>query len=219
MLDESPDSLIYAAIDNFETQPDIASLHRISETLKKTTELRNAKTERLQKDIQILENELAELTNELKLLHQPGATMHETLGQMGNGQKQTEEQNVFKIMNNKSVELDNLKVALAKQLTDLESSINQLNMAKLNLSRQSEDLASQKEQALSNNIADNFNSSSMKISLYKLLGVHVEDFDTQNDKIIMFDKLLNLTSVLQVDEKYSDYFISNYIWDRLGNET
>lgn len=215
MLDESPDSLIHAAIDNFETQPDVASLHRISETLKKTSELRNNRTEKLQAEVSALEAELDALTNELRLLNQPSQTLNETLGQMGS-QKPTSDENVFKIMNSKSVELDNLKVSLAKQLTDVESSLNQMNMAKITMARRREELASQKDQALASNVADNFNSSSMKISLYKSLGVHVEDFDTANDQIIMFDKATNLTSVLRVDEKYSDYFISNYIWERLG---
>ena len=90
-------------------------------------------------------------------------------------------------------------------------------MKKISMSRRRDELASEREQALAANIASNLNSSSMKISLYKSLGVHVEDFDGESDKIIIFDRGTDLTSVLPVDEKYLDYFISNYIWDRLGN--
>lgn len=219
MLDESPESLIYSAIENFETQPDIASLNRIKETLKKTEELRQLKIERLQDEQKKLEQELEEVSTEMKRLSTPSSTVYETVSRLGKGPSTDKpaEQDVLKLMNDKSVELDNLKVSLAKQLTDLESSINQLSMTKINLARQKEEFSVARSQTWNLNIASNFNSSSMKISLYKSLGVHIEDFEQGNDQIIIFDKSNNLTSVLQVDEKYLDYFISNYIWDHMGS--
>ncbi|KAF5210864.1 kinetochore-associated Ndc80 complex subunit spc24 [Clavispora lusitaniae] len=211
---EAPDSLIYSAIDNFETQPDLASLRRIAENLRKTADLRSARIEKLEEQVSRLERELREVSEEIESLKEPSATVYETLGQFGEVQKSD---SVFKLINAKSVELDNLKVSLAKQLTELESAINHMSMKKISMSRRRDELASEREQALAANIASNLNSSSMKISLYKSLGVHVEDFDGESDKIIIFDRGTDSTSVLPVDEKYSDYFISNYIWDRLGN--
>lgn len=217
MLDEAPDTLIYSAIENFETQPDISSLARISENLKKTKELRDAKIDHLQKNVDELEAKLEELSSEIKALSEPSAAILGALSQLGTASYTKEDDSVYKVMNAKSVELDNLKVSLAKRLTDLESALNQMNMVKMNMARHREDLSHQKEQALATNIASNFNSNSMRISLYKSLGIHIEELPDGNDKIVVFGREKNLTSVLQVDEKYLDYFISNYIWDKLGD--
>lgn len=211
MLDEAPDSLLYSAIDNFETQPDVASLQRISENLKKTAELRRLRSEAAQKEVDRLEADLAQLSREIAALKQPGTDVYATLGVSDKN-----DDNLFRLVDSKSAELDKQKVALAKQLTELESAINQMTMATVQMSRQRDELARKREQALAANVAANMNSSSMKISLYKSLGVHIEAFG-DSDRILLFDRATELTSVLPVDEKYLDYFISNYIWDRLGN--
>lgn len=217
MLDEAPDTLIYSAIENFETQPDISSLVRISETLQKTKECREAKIDALQKQIDVLETELEEISGEIRILQQPRTAIMDVLADFGNPGHTQEEDSIFKVITAKSVELDNLKVSLAKRLTDLESALNQMNMTRVNLERHSEEVRHQKDQALTNNIANNYNSNSMRISLYKGLGVHIEELADGNDKIVVFGRTKNLTSVLQVDEKYLDYFISNYIWEKLGD--
>lgn len=216
MLDEPPQDLIYAAIENFETQPDIATLSRISDTLKKTKELRDVKIDRLETSVKELEAQLESIQNEIKSLSEPSLSILESLALLGTAALLKEDDNVFRAMNAKSVELDNLKMSLAKRLTDLESAINQMNMVKANLTRHSDELEHQKEQALTTNIANNYNSNSMRISLYKSLGVHIEELEDGNDRIMVFGREKKLTSVLQVDEKYLDYFICNYIWDKLG---
>lgn len=216
MLDVALDTLIDSTIEGFETQPDISSLARIAESLKKTNELREAKIDRLQKEVDTLQAEVDALSSEIKAMLQPDASILERLAEYGTAPVLKEDESIFKVMNAKSIELDNLKVSLAKRLTDLESTINQMDMVKVNLARHSEEVSHQKEQALATNIATNFNSNSMRISLYKSLGVHIEELDNMNDKIIVFGPSKNLTSVLQVDEKYLDYFISNYIWEKIG---
>lgn len=214
MLGDQPQELVYSTIENFETEPDIASLARISEAISKTEEKRSAKLNRLQKGIKALEEELAEAQAKLEVLNRPSDALKELLGNLGKSPLDPTE-NTFQLINTKSVELDNLKVALAKELTDIESQINHLHMTKMMLTKQKEELVQQKEQALAVSIAENHNSSSMKISLFRGLGIHV-DSSGKSDKVVIFDEKKNLTSVLDVDEKYSDYFISNYIWERLG---
>lgn len=49
--------------------------------------------------------------------------------------------------------------------------------------------------------------------VYRKLGLKV---DLKSSIMIIYNKEKNLTDFLNYgDEKYSDYFISNYIWDRL----
>lgn len=214
MLGNQPQELVYSTIENFETEPDITSLARISETMNKTEEKRRAKLTRLQSGITKLEEQLAEVKGKLESLNQPSEALKEQIGNLGKNPLDPNE-STFQLINTKSGELDSMKVALAKQLTDVESQINQIHMAKMNLTKQKEELLQQKEQALAVSVAENHNSSSMKISLFRSLGVHVGTAE-KGDKIVIFDEKKNQTSVLDVDEKYSDYFISNYIWERLG---
>lgn len=217
MLDVPPDTLIDSTIENFLTQPDIDSLARIAENLKKTNELRETKIENLRNQITSLQSEVDALRGEIKAMSQPNSAVLEQLSEFGVAALPKEDESIFKVINAKSTELDNLKVSLAKRLTDLESVINQMDMVKVNLARHSEEVSRQKEQALASNIATNFNSNSMRISLYKSLGVHIEELEDGNDKVVVFGPTKNLTSVLQVDEKYLDYFISNYIWEKIGS--
>lgn len=217
MLDVPPDTLIDSTIENFLTQPDIDSLARIAENLKKTNELRETKIENLRNQITSLQSEVDALRGEIKAMSQPNSAVLEQLSEFGVAALPKEDESIFKVINAKSTELDNLKVSLAKRLTDLESVINQMDMVKVNLARHSEEVSHQKEQALASNIATNFNSNSMRISLYKSLGVHIEELEDGNDKVVVFGPTKNLTSVLQVDEKYLDYFISNYIWEKIGS--
>lgn len=210
MLDEAPDGLLYSAIDNFETQPDVASLQRIAETLKKTAQLRQRRVDAAEAQVRRLEAQLHELTREIAALKEPSAAARQTLGAADGAV------DLFRLADTRSAELDRQKVALAKQLTELESGINHMTMARLRMARQRDELARKREQALAANVAAHMNSSSMKISLYKSLGVHIEAAGG-GDRILLFDRATDLTGVLTVDEKYLDYFISNYIWDRLGN--
>lgn len=217
MLDVPPDTLIDSTIENFLIQPDIDNLARIAKNLKKTNELRETKIENLRNQITSLQSEVDALKGEIKAMSQPNSAVLEQLSEFGAAPLPKEDESIFKVINAKSIELDNLKVSLAKRLTDLESVINQMDMVKVNLARRSEEVSHQKEQALASNIATNFNSNSMRISLYKSLGVHIEELEDGNDKVVVFGPTKNLTSVLQVDEKYLDYFISNYIWEKIGS--
>lgn len=48
--------------------------------------------------------------------------------------------------------------------------------------------------------------------VYRKLGIKI---DLKSSILIIYNKQKNLTDFLKYeDDKYSDYFISNYIWDR-----
>lgn len=215
---EKPDEIVLTTIEIYDTKPDLDTLRRISEVTQQTKDLRDSKIEELQRQVDVLTKQARDTSDDLRTLSGPNPAIMDTLSSMGEPLKVNKDTSVFKVMNAKSVELDSLKVSLAKKLTDLESSISHLNMQKVSLARTSEEVAQQKEQALATNISANYNSNSMKISLYKSLGVHIEEQADEDDKVVVFGRAKNNTSVLQVDEKYLDYFISNYIWERLGDD-
>lgn len=52
----------------------------------------------------------------------------------------------------------------------------------------------------------------LKLMVYRKFGLKI---DIPSNTLIIYNKEKNLTDFLNYgDEKYSDYFISNYIWDR-----
>lgn len=223
MLHEKPEELIKSSIESFEIEPDLQTLNRIEDTISKTDQERLNKIEVLQASIKKAAGEYKTLQEEFEAL-QKSSTLADTLKSLGNDEESediSEEDNIFKSMNKKSIELDNLKVSLAKKLNELERQINSLNIEKVNLTKQQEDLVNDNENLINNSLLNNFDSKIMKINLYKNLGVLIEsgeNQDTEDDKIIIYNKFADLTSILKVDEKYSDYFITNYIWDKLPGE-
>lgn len=217
MLDEKPEDLIQSSIDSFEIEPDILTLNRIEDTINKISQERSHKISFLQEGIKKLENELKSLQEELELLGLSNG-LKETLNSLGDSKLSNEEEheNIFNIMNKKSIEIDNLKLSLAKKLNDLESHLNSLNITKNNLTNKQEELISENEKLIDKNLLNNFDSKIMKINLFKNLGISIENANlNENDKIVIYNKLSDLTSILTVDDKYSDYFITNYIWERL----
>lgn len=227
MLDEPPHTLIQSAIEGFETQPDLLSLERVGQMQAQLAEVRSQKLTKLETEVLDLEARLAQALSELQALSTPNPAIFEALGPSSLSASDSAaragpdaaaaHEDVFKLLNSRSVELDTEKVALAKQLTELESSINQMSMAKIKLVRQKEEYERQKEQALAANVANNFNTTAMKIALFNKMGVHIESQDSR-DKVMVFDRATDAASLLEIDPKYSDYFISNYIWDRLGKD-
>lgn len=200
--------------------PDVAALEEISSVLEETAHLRRISEEKLRKDVENAQNENTTLKAELVAANQPGADLYDRLG-IQESDRDPANDDVFRLLRSKMLDLDNEKIALAKQLTELQSVINQLKQDRLQIQKRLEDLRRAKDDVLHNNVSEHYNSTSMKIALYKKLGVHIEsvggdDSESQEDKILVIDKLSNLASVLAVDEKYLDYFISNYIWDRIG---
>lgn len=263
MLHEKPEELIKSSIESFEIEPDIETINRIEETINKTNQERSIKIEnfndrikKLQQDYKVLQDELTSLNKSDRL--------NETLNTLGksndnlksfyddndndydndefftnnnnNNNINSNDENIFKIMNSKSIELDNLKIHIAKKLNDFENQLNSLNLNKINLIKEKSNLINENENLINNNLLNNFDSKIMKINLYKNLGIFIENGNEndevetpnninnntnninktdKNDKIIIYNKFSDLTNFLNVDDKYSDYFITNYIWDKL----
>lgn len=199
--------------------PDVAVFDETTRILEETAQIRRQYEDKLRKELQAAQNENNTLKAELSAANRPGPDLYDLLG-ISESQRDPENDDVFRLLRSKLLDLDNEKIALAKQLTELQSVVNQLKQDRLQLQKRQEDLRRAKEDALQSNVAEHYNSTSMKIALYKKLGVHIEsasdDAGSPEDKILVIDKLSNLASVLAVDQKYLDYFISNYIWDRIG---
>ncbi|CAG85147.1 DEHA2B04400p [Debaryomyces hansenii CBS767] len=224
MFHEKPDKLLLSSIESFEIEPDLLTLRRIEEVINKTNQYRSNTIENYETKLNTMKSEFQSLMSEINLLTKVSGINYENLKLLGNGNEESmgdlSNKNIFNVMNEKSIELDNLKLSLAKNLNDLESQINSMNITKKDLMEKYELVKMKNDNLINDNILKNPDSKAIKINIYKNLGVEIEsgeEGETENkqDKVIIYNKETNLSSILNIDDKYSEYFITNYIWDRL----
>lgn len=224
MFHEKPDKLLLSSIESFEIEPDLLTLRRIEEVINKTNQYRSNTIENYETKLNTMKSEFQSLMSEINLLTKVSGINYENLKLLGNGNEESmgdlSNKNIFNVMNEKSIELDNLKLSLAKNLNDLESQINSMNITKKDLMEKCELVKMKNDNLINDNILKNPDSKAIKINIYKNLGVEIEsgeEGETENkqDKVIIYNKETNLSSILNIDDKYSEYFITNYIWDRL----
>ncbi|CUM52174.1 unnamed protein product [Debaryomyces tyrocola] len=224
MFHEKPDKLLLSSIESFEIEPDLLTLRRIEEVINKTNQYRSNIIENYETKLNTMKSEFQNLMSEINLLTKVSGINYENLKLLGNGDEESmgdlSNKNIFNVMNEKSIELDNLKLSLAKNLNDLESQINSMNITKKDLMEKYELVKMKNDNLINDNILKNPDSKAIKINIYKNLGVEIESGDegeseNKHDKVIIYNKETNLSSILNIDDKYSEYFITNYIWDRL----
>lgn len=224
MFHEKPDKLLLSSIESFEIEPDLLTLRRIEEVINKTNQYRSNIIENYEAKLNTMKSEFQNLMSEINLLTKVSGINYENLKLLGNGDEESmgdlSNKNIFNVMNEKSIELDNLKLSLAKNLNDLESQINSMNITKKDLMEKYELVKMKNDNLINDNILKNPDSKAIKINIYKNLGVEIEGGDegeseNKHDKVIIYNKETNLSSILNIDDKYSEYFITNYIWDRL----
>ncbi|ABN65764.1 predicted protein [Scheffersomyces stipitis CBS 6054] len=238
MIEGPPESILQQTIDSIEIDPELLTLERIDDTIRLIKNARDEKIDQLEKSKKGLEVTINQLNNEISLLNKISDYNYEVIRNITEiaGYSNTQinrDENIFKVLNKKSVELDNYKVVIAKNLNDLESSINFLRLNKTNLQKNVDELKTKINNLFNNPFDDseandddlvNQDANILKINLYRNLGVNIDNFDdengendtvTTNDHILIHNKDSNVSSVFKVEPKYSDYFISNYLWDRL----
>ncbi|KAK6205351.1 Spc24 subunit of Ndc80-domain-containing protein [Scheffersomyces amazonensis] len=252
MIQGTPEDIIQQSIDSIEIEPELLTLDRIEDTIQSIKAIRDEKIETLTNNNSKLANTIGQLNQEIRLLTKVSdynyeiiknlTTIHNLRG-INTIEDINRDDNIFKVLSKKSIELDNVKVVIAKNLNDLESSINSLKLNKSNLLKEIDQLRTKLSNIFNNDLEKSSStsgnsqeqrddileqdSSILQINLFRNLGVRIETFDNDIadelvdsdkkslDHIIIHNKGTNLTSVLKVEPQYSDYFISNYIWERL----
>lgn len=224
MLDEAPETLVYSAIEGFETQPDVDSIGRINENGNRLNQSWKNTEKRLENMVSALEAELNKAREETERQKRPTKEIYELLNMPSedmdvNDAENHEQNDSLSLLNAKAVALDRQKFSLAKQILDIESSVAQMRATSDLLDLQEAEIEQQRDAALASNVASNMNLNIMKVMLYKKFGIHIEE-DTLggNDKILIFSENKKTPAkVLEVDQNLLDYFISSFIWDQLGN--
>lgn len=215
-MSESYSSILNSVVDSFEINPDLAMLTKIEESIQKSAMQRSAQLEQEELQVKLLQKEHDSLVKEVNSLTDASSS-EDILNQLEIKVIQLPSDNLFDLFDKKTIELDNSKVILAKRINELDSQINLKKINILKLHEQLHKVTQQIENVLSDNLLQNSDSKIMKINLYKSLGVLIENGpnEADDDKILIYNKENDLTNILNVNDKYSDYFITNHIWDRL----
>lgn len=213
MLQGKLDDLVQSSIDSFEIQPDLLTLDRINDYTVKLTELKSQQLLKLSQINNELKNQIALINDDIKQIMTQKLISQDDGHNIDLRDSINPGADTIKLIDQQLNELDNLKLSLAKNLNDLERLINLNTMNKLKLQGQLDDLKANHENLINENLLKNRNSNIMKIKLYKSLGSIIESTEDE-DKIIMYNENTGV-DYLKVNNEYSDYFISNYIWDKI----
>lgn len=213
------EEIIQKTIESLDIQTEVLTLERIQETIKTTEQSRQSKIDGLKTANDDLNKTISRLNNELLLLNSVNDYNSEIILNLttfkDKSQPETlKNENIFKLLNRKGIELDNLKVTIAKNLNDLDSTINSLRSSTNSLTDDLRETREKLANLVSRPVNGEQDSTILKINLYRNLGVRVENFDG-NDEVVIQDKKSSESSVLRVGD-YGDYFVTNYVWDRLG---
>ncbi|ODQ80883.1 hypothetical protein BABINDRAFT_166452 [Babjeviella inositovora NRRL Y-12698] len=217
MLEEIPAVLLRSTIDNFQLEPDLQTVDRINDSI---SLLKTSRENQINEETTILAN----LTRQLEISE--------------NSLKEFQGSEPVLATAEQLQENERKKFTLAKNLNDLEMQLNNLNLQlnKLNNEYDKADqeynnfIAYQEEVPLSSGldgVTASDDSTVLKLKLYRSLGIKIEqpgmaapDTNPSDllEKVVIYNKVQDTTNILKLDEKYSDYFVSNYVWDRIGTE-
>ncbi|CCH40513.1 putative kinetochore protein [Wickerhamomyces ciferrii] len=194
MLHLAPAELIRDTIEGFNIDTDLDTIDRINENLN------------------ILINEREEILkieqNQLKLLSDQLNQNSLNLNSLENSNNRLEIKSSIKQNQSKELSINKNLRELTTQKQDLSTSLsllldefNELNIKINNL----ENLKKIDE-------LDEMDKNTLKLSIYEKFGIKTNE----KSELIIYNKEKNFNDYLNFgDEKLSDFFISNYIWDKI----
>lgn len=180
--------LIHYTLDTFDSGQDLALLDRIDRSKQQLYALRQRQLEEQRESVKAL-------ARQLELIKQ------------GDGQDLEDDE-----LSREISKLEGDKFSLAKKISDLESEYHS-NLATLDaLEKELEEVDQQDAEDQVTTTIDN--ATLLKLKFYRSLGVNLDSDDMNSvEKVLVKSR----TGVHELKlENYSDSFISNFIWDRIG---
>lgn len=111
-------------------------------------------------------------------------------------------------------QLDREKFALAKAINELESSNDHNSATLVKLSNELENLV--EEDVLDTATSDVEDSTLLKLKVFRSLGVSFDgDRPENHTKALIQSSTHDNIYTLSLDKQYSNFFISNYIWEKI----
>lgn len=113
-----------------------------------------------------------------------------------------------------NMEINSMKLSYndnLKKLDTLQSELNALNDKFMLNTENISDPSSHKDGANTNADLDE-NANLVKLKLYQSIGLR---YDNDTREVLVLNKKENRVNSLKLNDSYSDFFISNYIWDSI----
>jgi kinetochore protein Spc24 len=187
--------LLKSTVDNFEIDEDVQTFDRIDESKKRLREKRERKLDE-SRDV------LKSLSRRLELAKQSAEESKNSAAQ-----KEAAEE---------TMRLEREKFSLAKSINDLESDYASNYATLEKLKDEQEYLNNQDvEETVSPYVED---STILKLKLYRSLGIWFEgedeNIESTNKALVQSTQTSNV-HMIHLDQKYSNHFVANYLWERL----
>lgn len=187
--------LLKSTIENFEIDEDLQTFDRIEESKKRLKEKKDRKTEE-SRDV------LRSLSRRLELAKSSAEDSKNS-----SAQKEAAEE---------TMRLEREKFSLAKSINDLESDYAS-NYATLEKLKDELELLNNQDvvETVSPYVED---STVLKLKLYRSLGIWFEGEDENienTNKALVQSTDTNNVHMIHLDQKYSNHFVANYLWERL----
>lgn len=205
------------------SQDELQLLEEINNSIKNLDQIRKSKINELSTRTTTLTNQINIITKEINELNRINDENYSKLS-IPETSPIRKSSNIFHIILIKKQELDNLKVEIIKESQLLHTSISNLTLEERNLINKLNELIEKINRIDEDNskIVSEQDPSMLKINLYKNLGIKLETGNSHNsddgdndDMMIITNQDDNTSNILKVEPKLSDFFISNYIWDKL----
>ncbi|CDR47561.1 CYFA0S33e00452g1_1 [Cyberlindnera fabianii] len=191
VLQIDPAELLRETLEGCDIETDIDTIDRIAENL------RVLQTER--------ENKIVTGQQELQTLSGKLAQQKQVVQEMEASKVRNEIKSRIKESQNAELDINKALKELTSARQELSTNMSNLVDEFNSLEKQIEDLDYIEE-------PEDKDAVVLKLMVYRKLGLKV---DLKSSVLIIYNKEKNLTDFLNYgDDKYSDYFISNYIWDR-----
>lgn len=201
MLQEPPAVFLRLTIDGFELEPDLATLADIRTATARRADERARQLADAQQTTAQLEQQVVQLEQQVAQFRQATLTVSTAAALAA---------------------CDEEKLALAKQLNDGETLLNATNLQLLQLHAQFDEADralrdhndAQLRPVLQEAPHASDDASVLRLKVYRLLGVLIEPRG-DGETAVLYSKQTGTTSVLPLDGQYLDYFVANYLWERV----
>ncbi|CAN3355074.1 probable kinetochore protein Spc24p [Diutina catenulata] len=113
--------------------------------------------------------------------------------------------------------IDNLKMNLAQELTELEAKVNRSRLKRLQSRKELEEVKSNLDATEDINLVGGdsvADSNFVILNLFRNMGLRVESIDGK-DQFLVYNNESKTSKVFTVHDHFSDYFVSKEIWNMI----
>lgn len=201
-------SAVSETLSVFDLQQDVALLGQIATKFEQLDSHASQQTAGFNAKLADLKHQLDQIRSSCRSLKQ-SSSFKSTKASMV--QLENEIFETAKALTTLNMEINTVKLTYNQDLKRLDELENELNALRLSFSSSLQNIPNSALDKLNPNaISDR--TRIIKMKLYDSLGLKI---DVDQNELVILNKSQNKLVNLKIDDNYSDYFISNYIWDNM----